>query len=140
MAFVRTLEIARGYGVGECEKGGAIPAFFAQSFGGKGVLVVEHRFESGPADVPVTWAINGIGNSHIIRGDTFGDGAGSTPHPEEPPDNFLSGPDFRECSITPGIEVYSQCFGVGIYLFTDHRTGIICGHWALSRKVKKEGN
>jgi hypothetical protein len=74
--------------------------------------MVEHRFQPGPAHIPVAGAIDRIRNGHVISRHTLGDRACRATYPKKPTNYFLAGANFRKCAIPPPIQIDFEGFGV----------------------------
>ena len=100
--------------VGEREERARLAADVGQAFQVQCVLLIKHRLQPFAADVTLRAAVDRVAHLHIVSGHTLGDRAGGATDAKEPPNDFLSGADFREGSVSSVVQVNAERFLVRI--------------------------
>src|SRR4051794_4978441 len=98
-------EAAGGDGVCKNKKRFLPGKFFIEPFDKKIVLAVEHRLETGPADISVGRSVNGIAKCHVVCRHRLGDCAGGSANLEKAAGDFLTGADLGKRTVSFGVEV-----------------------------------
>jgi hypothetical protein len=105
MAFLGAMTIPRRHGVGKGEESRGVPALRAQLFQIEILLVFQQDFQTFPANVAGTTAVNGVTHLHVVGRDALGNGPGSPARQKKPAHQLLLRPDFGKSPVPPGIEV-----------------------------------
>ena len=69
------------------------------------MLVIEHRVQTGAADIALGVPVNGVADRHVISRDGFGNGARRAANAKKPARHFLAGANLGEGSVFIGVQV-----------------------------------
>ena len=116
MRFTVLFETARRNSIGKNEKCLLNPEFCVEPLQQKIVFVVEHRPQTGTADVTVGRSINRVTEGHVVGRHRFGDGACRTAHTEKSTRYFLARANLGECAVLADVQVDLENLFVGANL------------------------
>jgi len=108
MTFCPALVTLSRNSIGEREKRTGLTAMLKESVQIEFMFLIKHRLKSFAANVTIGATIDGVADFHVVSRHALRNCPGSPANSEEPPDDFLSGTDFGERSITSRIKIYTQ--------------------------------
>jgi hypothetical protein len=105
---------ARRHGIGKDKKFDAGAPLPGQPLQQQLILVVQHALQARSAHVAIGMPVDRVAHRHVVGRDRLGNCAGRTADPEEPPRDFLPGPDLGKDAVLARIEIHLERLLVGV--------------------------